>query len=1021
MNIFLSYSSAQKATAESICYELQAEGHEVFFDREDLPAAHGYNERIRSAIDACDLFIFLITPDSVAKGKYTLTELKLASRKWPNPSGRVLPVMLAPTPFEDIPPYLKAVTVLTPEGNVTAEILMEVEALATPGTAEPSKPGATEADLESYSYRPVEIRFGAGGAGNYPLAITESPTGSLPAEACALDPDGLERQLWSSARRVEGTLRRGAVGPGETVFGLMPSAEDARRVGEQLYASLFNSHLRACLEDSLRLVDPQHRAGLRFLINTTETPDLGRLPWEFLYNPQQEDFLFSDRMKPVIRWLDVDQPPPMLAVEPPLRLLIAIASPQDRPELGVGEEIAHLHEALSDMEKEGRVAIAHLEHTTLEKLDDALLGNKPHVLHFIGHGDFLADEGVIVLEAETPAGAADPITGRRLGVLLRNHLGSLRFVFLNNCLSAAASRRDPFGGVAQSLIRRGIPAVIAMQFPIPDQVAVTLARRFYRYLAAGLPVDTALTSARAFLYARGYEVEWAAPALHMRTPDGRLFDLGRDKDRQAAAPESGEAAEPAYRESPAAPPAPEMAEPRAAAPQRGRRWPRIAFLLLIVLAAIPVLSWLYIQFIGVVPEVIDTRPPPPPPPPPPPIDDPIPRASQEEMLYREALERMTDDDISGAIELIIMARQQDPDGTVLAGLPDVREQLVDGLVAAARARLQGGDIAAAERILEIPLSIKPGHPQGRALSDLIDSRKRYSEALETLTSGDTAAAIDLIAKAQRLDADGSALDSMPEIRTQLLDGLFATAREALLAGDTDLAERILQTPLSIEPDHPQGRAIQQKIAALAKYRQALQELSYGNTHGALGKLGEAQRADVDGSILDAQSELRTALFDGFLGAADELLAAGEVYLLIETLMALDPDRAGEALAWLFPAAAGPGYGPVRVIPGDTLWDIAAREYGDPTIWRRIYEANRGQIRDPDLIYPGQVFDIPPPEAPAPGFYRVTPGDSLWSIAETVYGDPHLWPLIYDANREQISDPDLIFPHQELAIPDRPDR
>ena len=87
-------------------------------------------------------------------------------------------------------------------------------------------------------------------------------------------------------------------------------------------------------------------------------------------------------------------------------------------------------------------------------------------------------------------------------------------------MGATSSSRDPFGGVAQSLIRRGIPAVIAMQFPIPDKAAVALSRHFYRYLAAGQPVDAALTSARAFLYAHGYAVEWGAPALHMRTPDG---------------------------------------------------------------------------------------------------------------------------------------------------------------------------------------------------------------------------------------------------------------------------------------------------------------------------------------------------------------------------------------------------------------------------------------------------------------------------------------------------------------------
>ncbi|HYF40019.1 MAG TPA: LysM peptidoglycan-binding domain-containing protein [Gemmatimonadales bacterium] len=44
--------------------------------------------------------------------------------------------------------------------------------------------------------------------------------------------------------------------------------------------------------------------------------------------------------------------------------------------------------------------------------------------------------------------------------------------------------------------------------------------------------------------------------------------------------------------------------------------------------------------------------------------------------------------------------------------------------------------------------------------------------------------------------------------------------------------------------------------------------------------------------------------------------------------------------------------------GDSLSKIAKREYGDAGQWRRIYEANRDTIKDPDLIHPGQVFRIP---------------------------------------------------------------
>ncbi len=50
--------------------------------------------------------------------------------------------------------------------------------------------------------------------------------------------------------------------------------------------------------------------------------------------------------------------------------------------------------------------------------------------------------------------------------------------------------------------------------------------------------------------------------------------------------------------------------------------------------------------------------------------------------------------------------------------------------------------------------------------------------------------------------------------------------------------------------------------------------------------------------------------------------------------------------------------PYTVVAGDSLSKIAKRFYGDAQQWRRIYEANRDQIKNPDLIQPGQTFRIP---------------------------------------------------------------
>ena len=129
MRLFLSYANEQRETAEAVALSLRGRGHEVFFDRHDLPPGGGYDARIDTAIRRSHAFIFLISPESVAPGRYTLTELAFARAKWPSPSDRVLPVMVAPTPTDAVPQYLRAVTILVPAGNIPAEVARAIDEL----------------------------------------------------------------------------------------------------------------------------------------------------------------------------------------------------------------------------------------------------------------------------------------------------------------------------------------------------------------------------------------------------------------------------------------------------------------------------------------------------------------------------------------------------------------------------------------------------------------------------------------------------------------------------------------------------------------------------------------------------------------------------------------------------------------------------------------------------------------------------------------------------------------------------
>ena len=91
---------------------------------------------------------------------------------------------------------------------------------------------------------------------------------------------------------------------------------------------------------------------------------------------------------------------------------------------------------------------------------------------------------------------------------------------------------------------------------------------------------------------------------------------------------------------------------------------------------------------------------------------------------------------------------------------------------------------------------------------------------------------------------------------------------------------------------------------------------------------------------------------------DELSRAGDVTSRVETPFKRESP---EVLAAATEGQTGP-LNAVTVQKGDTLWAISRDRYGDPLLYVKVFEANSANIGDPDLIYPGQVFDLP--EEPA---------------------------------------------------------
>jgi hypothetical protein len=186
----------------------------------------------------------------------------------------------------------------------------------------------------------------------------------------------------------------------------------------------------------------------------------------------------------------------------------------------VEQEWKEIRDALDPLVRKKKVEVERLDTPTLTDLAAELDKKKFHVLHFIGHGKFNRDGEGGVIYLNGPDGNAMPVPGAVLAVLLDPY-PSIRLVVLNTCEGALA-HGDRFSGVAEALILKKIPAVLAMQAKIPDSSAVLFSRSFYERLAKGRPIDRALRKVRYELFLAG-GADWAMPVLFLGAKNGRLF------------------------------------------------------------------------------------------------------------------------------------------------------------------------------------------------------------------------------------------------------------------------------------------------------------------------------------------------------------------------------------------------------------------------------------------------------------------------------------------------------------------
>ena len=319
---------------------------------------------------------------------------------------------------------------------------------------------------------------------------------------------------------------RRTMDPGRRVRGRSPYLEAATRFGAELFQALLSSASVREVYAVARRDASAAKRGLRVTLSLRAVPELASIPWEFLYDRPR--FLAQHVDSPVVRFVDLEDPPPPLRVEGPLRVLGMVSRLKDDvlAELDAEKEQRALERRLRPLIDRGQVTLDWLARATLPALQQEVdHGEDFHVFHYIGHGEYDEESGHSSLILEHDDGRPRRVEGQRLGTLLCDR-GSLRLAVLNTCEAAQTAPQDPLAGVATSLMEYSVPAVVAMQFAITDGGALTFADEFYGALAGGYDVDAAVTQARRALAADS-DVEWGTPVLFMRVADGRLFDLQR--------------------------------------------------------------------------------------------------------------------------------------------------------------------------------------------------------------------------------------------------------------------------------------------------------------------------------------------------------------------------------------------------------------------------------------------------------------------------------------------------------------
>jgi tetratricopeptide (TPR) repeat protein len=282
--------------------------------------------------------------------------------------------------------------------------------------------------------------------------------------------------------------------------------------GHALFRALFRGEVLALYRESLMTRKPDLAMPVKLNIMARQ---LACLPWELLYDPERDDFCNFGKYAPIIRFVD-GEPRPYTS-DPPLRILLVSARPAGT-ELDPEPERKVVEEALDTLKREDRVRIDHLFGATVPDLRKKIREHEPHIVHFMGHGQ------VNHLLLEDNERKDSSLVESSLGIILCN-ASSLRMVVFDACETARPAGSEARLELAYGLARKGVPAIVVMQFQISAEATYEFAGELYQVLAEGGGVDEAVLWGRTAVQDRFVkDIEWVTPVLYMQAKEGRIFD-----------------------------------------------------------------------------------------------------------------------------------------------------------------------------------------------------------------------------------------------------------------------------------------------------------------------------------------------------------------------------------------------------------------------------------------------------------------------------------------------------------------